>query len=74
MKLTNTSFTQELWTKAKKLIPGGNQLLSKKPEMFAWNMPLHSKAKGCVWDLDGREYYDLQQWELGHVVIMHSRC
>ena len=34
MKLTNTNLTQELWSKAKRLIPGGNQLLSKKPEMI----------------------------------------
>ena len=25
---------QKLWQKAKKLIPGGNQLLSKRAEMF----------------------------------------
>jgi glutamate-1-semialdehyde aminotransferase len=68
MKLTNTNFTQELWTKAKKLIPGGNQLLSKKPEMFAPGMwpPYYSKAKGCkVWDLDGREYYDFATMGIG---------
>ena len=27
--------TQELYKKAKKLIPGGSQLLSKRPEMLA---------------------------------------
>ncbi|VDS03075.1 3-aminobutyryl-CoA aminotransferase [Devosia equisanguinis] len=53
---------QELWKKAKRLIPGGNMLLSKRPEMFLpeqW--PAYfSKAKGCrVWDLDGRELIDM---------------
>ena len=53
---------QELWKKAKGLIPGGNMLLSKRPEMFLpeqW--PAYfSKAKGCrVWDLDGRELIDM---------------
>jgi len=54
--------TQDLYLKAKKIIPGGTQLLSKRPEMLApeqW--PAYfSKASGCkVWDLDGRHYYDM---------------
>lgn len=54
--------SQELWNKAKELIPGGNMLLSKRPEMFLpeqW--PAYfSKAKGCrIWDLDGRELIDM---------------
>lgn len=53
---------QELWNKAKRLIPGGNMLLSKRPEMFLpeqW--PAYfSRAKGCkIWDLDGRELIDM---------------
>lgn len=53
---------QKLWKRAKRVIPGGNMLLSKRAEMF---LPEHwpayfSKAKGCtVWDLDGREYIDM---------------
>lgn len=53
---------QKLWRRAKRVIPGGNMLLSKRPEMFLpdkW--PAYfSKAKGCrVWDLDGREFIDV---------------
>ena len=53
---------QKLWNRAKRVIPGGNMLLSKRAEMFLpeqW--PTYfSKAKGCrVWDLDGREYIDM---------------
>ena len=53
---------QELWKRAKRVIPGGNMLLSKRPEMFlpeGW--PAYfSRAKGCkVWDLDGKEYVDM---------------
>lgn len=53
---------QKLWKRAKRVIPGGNMLLSKRAEMFLpeqW--PAYfSKAKGCkVWDLDGREYTDM---------------
>jgi glutamate-1-semialdehyde 2,1-aminomutase len=53
---------QELYKKAKTLIPGGTMLLSKRPEMFLPdNWPsYYSKAKGCkVWDLDGKEYIDM---------------
>lgn len=53
---------QKLWKRAKKVIPGGNMLLSKRAEMFLPDLwPAYfSKAKGCkVWDLDGREYIDM---------------
>ncbi len=53
---------QKLWKRAKRIIPGGNMLLSKRAEMFLpeqW--PAYfSKSKGCkVWDLDGKEYIDM---------------
>jgi glutamate-1-semialdehyde 2,1-aminomutase len=53
---------QKLWKRAKRVIPGGNMLLSKRAEMFLpeqW--PAYfSKAKGCkVWDLDNNEYTDM---------------
>jgi glutamate-1-semialdehyde 2,1-aminomutase len=59
---------QQLWRRAKKIIPGGNMLLSKRPEMFLpdrW--PAYfSKSKGCrVWDLDGREYVDMSIMGVG---------
>ena len=53
---------QELYKKAKRLIPGGTMLLSKRPEMFLPDQwpSYFSKAKGCkVWDLDGKEYTDV---------------
>ena len=53
---------QELYKKAKRLIPGGTMLLSKRPEMFLpENWPSYfSKAKGCeVWDLDKKKYIDM---------------
>lgn len=53
---------QELYEHAKTLIPGGTQLLSKRPEMFLpdhW-VSYYSKALGAeVWDLDGRRYVDM---------------
>lgn len=53
--------SQELYNRAKEIIPGGTQLLSKRPEMFLPNKwpAYYSKAKGCeVWDLDNNHYYD----------------
>lgn len=58
----------KLYKKAKRLIPGGNMLLSKRPEMFLpdrWPS-YFSKSKGCkVWDLDGNQYYDISIMGIG---------
>ncbi|HHW32145.1 MAG TPA: aminotransferase class III-fold pyridoxal phosphate-dependent enzyme [Clostridiaceae bacterium] len=64
--------TQDLYRKAKKIIPGGTQLLSKRPEMFApeqWP-GYFSRAKGCeVWDLDGNHYYDMTTNGIGACLL-----
>jgi len=59
---------QKLYIRAKKIIPGGNMLLSKRPETFLpdkW--PAYfSKASGCrVWDLDGNKYTDMSIMGIG---------
>lgn len=59
---------QKLWKRAKRVIPGGNMLLSKRAELFLpeqW--PAYfSRAKGCrVWDLDGNEYIDMSLMGIG---------
>ena len=59
---------QELYKKAKSLIPGGTMLLSKRPEMFLPELwpSYFSKAKGCsVWDLDGKELIDMSIMGIG---------
>ena len=52
---------QKYLIKAKKIIPGGNQLLSKRSEVFLpkfWPN-YYKKAKGCkIWDLNNKSYYD----------------
>jgi glutamate-1-semialdehyde 2,1-aminomutase len=53
---------QDLWTRAKRLIPGGNMLLSKRAEMFlpdGWPAYFSRCAGASVWDLDGRELTDM---------------
>lgn len=67
--------SQELYKKAKKIIPGGTQLLSKRPEMFAPDIwpAYYSKAKGCkVWDLDGHEYIDVSYMGIGANVLGYA--
>jgi glutamate-1-semialdehyde 2,1-aminomutase len=59
---------QKLYDRAKRVIPGGTMLLSKRPEMFLpekW--PAYfSSAKGCrVWDLDNKEYIDMSIMGIG---------
>jgi glutamate-1-semialdehyde 2,1-aminomutase len=59
---------QELYKKAKNLIPGGTMLLSKRPEMFLPDQwpSYFSRAKGCkVWDLDGNELIDMSIMGIG---------
>lgn len=59
---------QDLWKTAKTVIPGGNMLLSKRPEQFLPDQwpAYYSRAKGCrVWDLDGREYIDMSIMGIG---------
>lgn len=67
--------SQELYKKAKNIIPGGTQLLSKRPEMFGVdNWPsYYSKAKGCeVWDLDNNKYKDFSYMGIGSNVLGYA--
>ena len=58
--MSNTG--QKLYSKAKKVILGGNMLLSKRPEMTLPNLwpSYYSKSKKIfVWDLDNKKYIDM---------------
>jgi glutamate-1-semialdehyde 2,1-aminomutase len=63
---------QRLYRAAKQRIPGGTQLLSKRPEMFLpeqWPA-YYSRAAGAdVWDLDGRRYVDMSYSGIGSCVL-----
>lgn len=66
---------QELYLEAKKVIPGGTQLLSKRPEMFLPDLwpAYYSKAKGCkIWDMDGKEYIDVSYMGIGANVLGYA--
>jgi len=67
--------SQELYKKAKELIPGGTQLLSKRPEMFLPELwpAYYSRAKGCkVWDLDDNEYTDMSYMGIGSCILGYA--
>lgn len=63
---------QTLYRHAKKLIPGGTQLLSKRPEQMApeqWP-PYFKQAKGCrITDLDGKEFIDFSICGIGACLL-----
>ncbi len=66
---------QALYKKAKRLIPGGTQLLSKRPEMFLPELwpSYYEKARGCeIWDLDGRRYCDMSNMGVGSCILGYA--
>lgn len=67
--------SQRLYKKAKTLIPGGTQLLSKRPEMFLPDFwpAYYDKAKGCeIWDLDGKRYIDMSYMGVGSCLLGYA--
>jgi glutamate-1-semialdehyde 2,1-aminomutase len=72
LKQQSRAVTQDLYRHAKQRLPGGTQLLSKRPEMMApeqW--PAYFReARGCeTWDLDGRRYYDMSTNSVGACLL-----
>ncbi len=69
------SRTQTTYLRAKQLIPGGTQLLSKRPEMFAPGLwPAYAReARGCeVVDLDGRRLIDMTTSGIGSCLLGYA--
>ena len=66
---------QKLWQKATKIIPGGNGLLSKRPDRYLPNFwPTYfSKSKGInVWDLENKKYQDMAQMGMGTCILGYA--
>ncbi len=62
----------DLYRHARERIPGGTQLLSKRPEMFLpeqWPSYFSRAAGVLVWDLDGRQYIDMSHNAIGANVL-----
>ena len=69
------SNTMKLWKRAKVIIPGGNHLLSKRPEQFAPDLwpAYYSKAKGYeIWDLENKKYKDISMMGVGTNILGYS--
>src|SRR5690348_8774813 len=66
---------QELYRQARQRIPGGTQLLSKRPEMLLpeqWPS-YYSRASGSrIWDLDGNCYIDMSYSGIGSCVLGYA--
>lgn len=66
---------EKMWSRAKRVIPGGTMLLSKKPDRFLpekWPS-YFSRTAGCqVWDLDDRPYWDLGLMGVGTNILGYS--
>ena len=67
---------KKLWNRAKNIIPGGNMLLSKKPEIYhpeKWPA-YYKKAKGCeIIDYDNRKFYDFSSMGVGTNILGYAR-
>ena len=67
--------SKKLWKRAIQSIPGGNGLLSKRPDRYAPDIwPTYfSKAKGIsIWDLEGNKYKDMAQMGIGTAILGYS--
>jgi glutamate-1-semialdehyde 2,1-aminomutase len=62
----------KLWERAINIIPGGNGLLSKRPERYIPDLwpTYYDRAQGCeIWDLDGNRYIDMAQMGIGTAIL-----
>lgn len=63
------------WRRAKQIIPGGTQLLSKRAEMFLPDQwpSYYKKAKGVtIWDLDENQYTDMSIMGVGACILGYA--
>ena len=69
------SLGKKLYKKAKKIIPGGNQLLSKRPEMFLPDQwpSYYKKASGIeIWDLNNKRFKDFSIMSIGQCSLGYA--
>ncbi len=72
---SESSRCQLLYEQAKSILPGGTQLFSKRPELFApgkWPAYFRS-ANGCeITDIDGRRYVDMSISGIGSCLLGYA--
>jgi len=73
--MNNKNLGNKLYLKVKKIIPGGVQLLSKKPELFlpGYWPSYYTKAKGSIiTGIDKKKYYDFTNCSVGMCPLGYS--
>lgn len=73
--MSTTSTNQELYRKARGIIPGGTQLLTKRPEMYSPEVwpPYYRSARGCeIIDLDGHVLQDFSTMGIGCCLLGYA--
>ena len=66
---------KNLLKKSLKIIPGGNGLLSKRPERFlpdGWPTYYYKSKDAFVWDLQNKKYLDMTSMGIGASVIGYN--
>lgn len=69
------ALTQATYRRAKELIPGGTQLLSKRPEQYAperWPAYFREARECEVIDLDGRRFIDMTTSGIGSCLLGYA--
>ena len=72
---SNRSSGYLMWQRAIKSIPGGNGLLSKRPDRYGSDIwpSYFSKSSGVsVIDLDGKSYIDMAQMGIGSAILGYA--
>jgi glutamate-1-semialdehyde 2,1-aminomutase len=67
-----TGVAQQLYRRARQIMPGGTQLLSKRPEMFLpgqWPTYFKSTKGAEVVDVEGRTFLDMSYCGIGATVL-----
>ena len=67
--------SKKIWVEAKKLIPTGNHLLSKHPDIFLPNKwpAYYKKAKGIyIWDQNNEKYIDMCLMGVGTNILGYA--
>ncbi len=66
---------KKIWKNARKIIPGGNGLLSKRPDRYSPdNWPTYYKSSNGVFvtDLKGKKYMDMAEMGMGTCVLGYA--
>jgi len=66
---------KKLWIRAKKVIPSGNSLLSKNPNLYHSELwpTYYKKAKGCeIYSMDNKKFIDVSMMGVGTNILGYS--